>query len=63
MEVVHHRDGNKLNNTPENLEVLLSQRHHTVLEHYQDREARGITHLFDLETWIDALAETSDPRS
>ena len=54
-EVVHHRNGDKADNTPENIRVLPSQRHHMVLEHYQDREQRGIVHLFDLETWIQAL--------
>lgn len=31
-EVVHHVDGNSLNNAPENLLVLRSQRHHASLE-------------------------------
>lgn len=35
-EIVHHRDGNKLNNTLENLIVLPSQRHHMVLEETSD---------------------------
>ena len=54
-EVVHHRDGNPLNNVPENLMVLASQRHHMMLEHYQDREANGVRHLFPLETWLEAV--------
>ena len=46
-EVIDHDDGNKANNTPENLKVLPSQRHHMVLEHLRRRKARGIQPLFD----------------
>ena len=45
-EVVHHRDGDKANNTPENIRVLPSQRHHMVLEHLERRRARGVQALF-----------------
>ena len=54
-EVVHHEDGDKANLHPSNLRVLKSQRHHMVLEHYRRREARGIAHLFDLETVLDKV--------
>lgn len=37
-EVVHHRDGDKLNNDPLNLEVLPSQAEHTKT---QRRDKRG----------------------
>ena len=37
-EVVHHRDGNKLNNDPMNLEVLPSQAEHTKA---QPRDSQG----------------------
>lgn len=37
-EVVHHRDGNKLNNDPMNLEVLPSQTEHTKT---QPRDGKG----------------------
>ena len=56
-EVVHHEDGDKSNSDPRNLRVLPSQRHHMVLEHYRRREAKGITHLFDVETVL-ATVET-----
>ncbi len=59
-EVVHHRNGNKDDLSLENLVVLPSQRHHMALEHYERREARGVQHLFDLETWLDALDEPSE---
>jgi HNH endonuclease len=45
-EVVHHRDGDKTNNTTDNIRVLPSQRHHMVLEHLERRRARGIQALF-----------------
>ncbi|GGR74415.1 hypothetical protein GCM10008959_39600 [Deinococcus seoulensis] len=45
-EVVHHRDGNSLNNAPENLLVLPSQRYHAHLECCLRRERRGQPMLF-----------------
>lgn len=45
-EVVHHRDGNSLNNEPENLLVLPSQRHHAHLEFRLRRERSGQPSLF-----------------
>jgi len=45
-EVVHHLDGNSLNNSPENLLVLPSQRHHASLEQYLRRARRGQPTLF-----------------
>ncbi len=35
-EIVHHKDGNKRNNNPENIVVMPSQREHASL-HYKDR--------------------------
>ena len=45
-EVVHHLDGNSLNNAPDNLLVLRSQRHHASLEQYLRRARRGQPTLF-----------------
>lgn len=52
-EVVHHREGAL--DREDNLEVYPSQRHHMVVHHYLRREARGIQHLFDLETCLSLL--------
>lgn len=40
-EVVHHLDGDSLNNDSENLAVLLSQSHHAALESRIQRARRG----------------------
>lgn len=40
-EIVHHRDGDKQNNAPENLEVLPSIAHHRV-EHRRSGRARRL---------------------
>ena len=45
-EVVHHRNGNSLNNHPDNLLVLPSQRHHAHLEFRLRRERSGQPSLF-----------------
>ena len=43
-EVVHHKDGDILNNAPDNLEVLPSQAEHTRRHHKQMLEARKEKH-------------------
>lgn len=48
-EVVHHADGDKVNNHPDNIVIFSSHSAHMVYEHYQRRRKRGITHLFSVE--------------
>ncbi len=38
-EVVHHKNGNRLDNSPENLAIMPSQSEHARLEHWQRRYA------------------------
>ena len=45
-EVVHHRDGDSLNNDPENLIVLPHQRFHAHAEFHGRRQRTGMTSLF-----------------
>jgi HNH endonuclease len=54
-EVVHHRNHDKTDNSPGNLRVLPSQRHHMVLEHLERRRARGIEPLFDAEEILERV--------
>lgn len=54
-EVVHHIDGDPSNNHPDNLQVLASQRHHMLLEHYRWREEKGVSHLFPIEQLLTIL--------
>lgn len=45
-EVVHHRDGDGMNNAPGNLLVLPSQRYHAHIEYHLRREQLGMPSLF-----------------
>ncbi|TDE84947.1 HNH endonuclease signature motif containing protein [Deinococcus sp. S9] len=47
-EVVHHVNGNRQDNRPENLRVLPSQRHHMVLEHLERKARAGVVPLFSV---------------
>lgn len=47
-EVVHHDNGDKHDNHPDNIWVFSSQRAHMLYEHYRMREAAGVRHLFDI---------------
>lgn len=51
-EVVHHKNGDRNDNHPDNLEVLPSQRVHMIVHHYERREAAGVQHLFPVEVYL-----------
>lgn len=48
-EVVHHDNGDKQDNHPENVWVFSCQRAHMLYENYRLREQGGIGHLFEIE--------------
>jgi HNH endonuclease len=54
-EVVHHINGDKTDNRPENLRVLPSQRHHMTLEHLERRQVQGIESLFSTDVILNKL--------
>lgn len=47
-EVVHHVNGNRQDNRPENLRVLPSQGHHMMLEHLERKARAGAVPLFSV---------------
>ena len=51
-EVVHHINGDRSDNRPENLQVLRSQGHHMALEHLQRKLKRGVQPLFGTDELI-----------
>jgi hypothetical protein len=56
-EVVHHENGDKTDNRPENVAVFSSQRAHMLYENYQRREQAGKQHLFSVEEILEAERE------
>lgn len=58
-EVVHHIDGNRSNNSPENLLVLPSQSYHAALEAFLRRVRRGQPTLFPELLILPSAADTS----
>ena len=59
-EVVHHKNGNPQDNRPENLLLLQNQSQHMLLEWFERRVARGVQHLYDLDTWLSAHRRIAD---
>ena len=51
-EVVHHVNGDRGDNRPENLQVMRSQGHHMALEQLQRKQKRGVQPLFSLKEMI-----------
>ena len=51
-EVVHHINGDRSDNRPENLQVLRSQAHHMALEQLQRKQKRGIQPLFSTQEMV-----------
>ena len=51
-EVVHHINGDRTDNRPENLRVLRSQGHHMALEHLERKLKRGVQTLFGTDELI-----------
>ena len=48
-EVVHHVNGDRGDNHPENIWVFSSQRAHMIYHNYVWQEQRGKKHLFSIE--------------
>ena len=46
---MHHANGDRGDNHPDNIWLFSSQRAHMLWHHYRWREARGVRHLFPLE--------------
>jgi HNH endonuclease len=57
-EVVHHRNSDKRDNRPSNLQVLPSQSVHMCLEHLERRIAQGIVPLFDTAVILDCISRS-----
>ena len=48
-EVVHHVNGNRRDNHPENIWVFSSQRAHMIFHNYRWQQQRGVVRLFRIE--------------
>ena len=56
-EVVHHVNGDKRDNHPENIWVFSSQRAHMIYHHYQWQSLKGTNHLFDVDEVLAGYGE------
>lgn len=56
-EVVHHRNGDRHDNHPDNLQVLPSRRAHGLVHGYESHTKAGVQHLFTLEELLHAAGE------
>lgn len=52
-ETIHHEDGNKKNNSKNNVFIFSSQTAHMLYENYYLRERAGVKHLFTIEEWLE----------
>ena len=57
-EVVHHVNGDRGDNHPDNIWVFSSQRAHMIYHHYEWQRRRGKMHLFSVEEVLRARGES-----
>ena len=57
-EVVHHVNGDRRDNHPDNIWVFSSQRAHMIFHHYTWQEERGIKHLFSIDEVLRGWGES-----
>lgn len=54
-EVVHHVNGDKRDNHPDNIHVFTNHRAHMLFENYMRREELGIKHLFSIDELLGTM--------
>lgn len=57
-EVVHHVNGNRSDNHPEDIWVFSSQCAHMIYHHYRWQQGRGTVHLFSVEEVLRVRGES-----
>lgn len=55
--MVHHVNGDRHDNHPDNIWVFSSQRAHMLYEHYLQREASGVIHLLGIDEVLRLFGE------